>query len=569
MNKIMQHLVMLLSVIGLLSACGGSEESSSSATSPPVSTSPPPVIPLPPPTQQDAARLLQQATFGPTLTDINYVVEQGLSVWLDDQMRLPASSHLARTRYYLETDPEAQRLNAEMPWRQHRVTAWHDIAVFAPDQLRQRVAFALSQLLVVSDQGPLEQTHAGLANYYDGLAEHAFGNYRDLLEYITLSPVMGVYLSMLGNEKPDVENNIRPDENFARELMQLFTIGLTELQLNGQPKRDSLGNTIPTYDLDTIKAYAHVFTGWHFNGVTSATWRNFWNHVDFLQPMTLVPEYHAIESEKLLLNGVIVPAGTSGEAALQLALDSLFQHPNVAPFISKHLIQHLVTSNPSPGYILRIAQIFEDNGQGERGDLAAVVKAILLDEEARLPASLQPDYYGKVKEPIVRGIQIYRALGLSAPEHISMQYPNYVFNQAPLSSPSVFNFFSPTYAPVGSIRDQGLVAPELEIITDNFLIRNSNFAAMWTIYAPTPQDAVSKDRRPMSIDFARFIPQLVDPAKFIDNMALLLLAGEMSSEMHNAILAYDALARTYIDDEKRAREIVYLITSSPQFAVQR
>lgn len=214
------------------------------------------------------------------------------------------------------------------------------------------------------------------------LAADAFGNYRDLIEAVSISPIMGMYLSMLGNEQPDLERNIRPDENYTRELMQLFTIGLVKLNSDGTRRLNSQGQAVETYNQAIIEAHAHVFTGWNFSGATENAWYNWGRNYNSLEATRPVEAFHD-KSNKQLLNGVFVPAGHSAEQDLEMALDSLFEHDNVAPFISAHLIKHLLTSNPSSAYIERVSAVFNNNRKGERGDLKAVIKAILLDEEAR------------------------------------------------------------------------------------------------------------------------------------------------------------------------------------------
>jgi uncharacterized protein (DUF1800 family) len=513
---------------------------------------------------------LTQATFGPTKTEIDAVASHGIETWIEEQFDAPKSHHRAQTLAIFNADDNARIENgAELPWSGHRYAAWSEIALHGKDQLRQRVAFALSQLFVISDKSALDNSHLDIATYYDGLADYAFGNYRDLLEFVTLSPAMGVYLNMLGNEKPDEDNNIRPDENFAREVMQLFTIGLDELHLDGSLKIQD-GQPIPTYDIDTVKAYAHVFTGWHFYGTTYNTWDNWWQNRNFRNQMVLVPEYHAQDVRKALLNGVVVEAGTDGERAMQMALDSLFEHPNVGPFVARHLIQRLVTSNPSPDYIARTAQVFNDNGAGERGDLGAVVKQILLDEEARQPLADQAPEFGKIKEPLIRGIQMIRAFGIYEPNTPKPQWYDYVFNQSPLSSPSVFNFFSDSFTPAGELNEMGLVAPELEIINDTYMVRNSNHAAWWSMWTPSTQEIDAGHERAMTIDFTPFISMLQnDPAELLDYLDLVLLSGGMNDTMREAILDYDQVAKEWLSDVERVKEMTFMVTGSPQFAVQR
>ena len=380
---------------------------------------------------------------------------------------------------------------------------------------------------------------------------------------------MGVYLNMLGNEKPDLENNIRPDENYAREVMQLFTIGLDELNIDGTLKQAN-GRPIPTYDIADVKAYAHVFTGWHFAGTTAATWHRWWQNRNFFEPMELVAEYHANTAEQQLLSNMTVPAGVSGEQAMQIALDSLFLHPNVAPFVAQHLIQRLVTSNPSPAYIARVATVFNSNQNGERGQLADVVKAILLDPEARAAPSEQSPQFGKIKEPLVRGVQMVRAFGIQTVATLEPQWPEYQHNQAPLSAPSVFNFFAADFSPVGSLSDANLVAPELEIINDTFMVRNANHAAWWSLWAPTVAELDSADGRTMTIDYSVYTPMLATgPEPYIDFLNTGLLSGTMPEEMRQTLIDYDTATRSWQEDIARIKELTFLVTSSPQFAVQR
>ena len=248
------------------------------------------------------------------------------------------------------------------------------------------------------------------------LAQNAFGNYRDLIEDVTLHPAMGVYLSMLGNEKPDPVNNIRPDENYARELMQLFSIGLVELNQDGSVRLDGNDEPLPTYDQDIIEGFAHVYTGWTYAG--SPSFRNARpTPANQVVPMQLHPGFHDT-GEKTLLGGLVLPSGQGGDQDLAAALDNIFDHPNVGPFIAIRLIQRLVTSNPSPGYVSRVARVFDNNGSGVRGDLAAVVKAILLDVEARPDSPMEID--GKVKEPLLRLTQLWRSYNAAS---TSGRYP--------------------------------------------------------------------------------------------------------------------------------------------------
>jgi len=361
-----------------LAGCGGG--SGGGGNSPPP---PPPPVPI---TKAEAFQFLNQASFGATEAEAQVVINMGIESWIDDQLRQPASLHFP----FLQALPIVQPMglmNAD------RLDIWFRNALHGDDQLRQRVAFALSEILVVSQLGALNGRPYSTTSYYDVLVRNAFGNYRDLLGEVTLHPAMGVYLSMLSNEKPDVVNNIRPDENYAREVMQLFSIGLVALNQDGTVVTNDQGQPVPTYDQSIIEGFAHVYTGWTY--ANSPRFRNPpQSLVGDVAPMQLWPAFHDTGPKKIL-NGVTIPQGQSGDQDLAAALDNIFEHPNVAPFVSTRLIERLTTSNPSPEYVSRVAGVFIDNGSGVRGDLGAVVEAILLDDEARPAVPIELD--GKIK----------------------------------------------------------------------------------------------------------------------------------------------------------------------------
>ena len=534
-----------------LSACGGS----SGGGSPP----PPPPPPPPPITVAEAFQFLNQSTFGATESEALDVIGKRFEAWLDEEMNKSVSLQLP----HLRSLPRPQNL-AEL--HADRVDVWFRNVVDGPDQLRQRVAFALSEIMVVSQLGALTQAPYSVADYYDVLALNAFGNYRDLIEEITLHPAMGVYLSMLGNEKPNPALNIRPDENYARELMQLFSIGLVELNLDGTVRTDINGQPIPTYDQSIIEGFAHVFTGWHYAGAPSFELA-FRNDNNQTVPMQLYPEYHDT-GEKKVLNGVTIPAGQTGDQDLQMALDNIFNHPNVGPFMAIRLIHRLVTSNPSPGYVARVASVFNDNGMGVRGDLGAVVRAILLDEEARPDLHMEID--GKIKEPLLRLTQLWRAYDGASQSGVFPLAPAYIiFGQGPLQSPSVFNFFSPFYAPAGEIRNSGLVAPELQIATEyqNTFITNYMFllAFNWNSEAENPgEDDVL-------IDISAEMGVADDTDALIDMVVGKLLGGQVSTALRAEMVNMIDRVRTAVPDNDVAlvAEAIYFVVTSPEFAYQR
>jgi uncharacterized protein (DUF1800 family) len=508
----------------------------------------------------EAARLLQQASYGPTAATIAAATGLSAEQWVSQQLVLPATTHADK----LQNPP-----NQDRPAPVSRLETWWKIALTAPDQLRQRLAFAWSEILVVSDQGNgLNNQPVGLANYYDLLLQHGTGNsssYRQLLEQVTLSPVMGVFLSHLGNEKPDAARNIRPDENYAREVMQLFTIGLVMLEADGRPTLDAKNQTIPTYDQSIIEGFAHVFTGW----TSAGTVRFDRPKADYVSPMIAFADFHAT-GEKKLLNNTILPAGQSAQQDLAQALDNLAGHSNVAPFISKQLIQRLVTSNPSPGYVSRVSAVFANNGQGQRGDLAAVVTAILLDEEARSPDVAASSTFGKLREPLLKTSHLWRLLQSAAPSGRILTY-NLADShaQAPLQSPSVFNFFRPDYSPTTTMQQLGLVAPEQQIVTDSNALNFQNH-----LYSQTYQSIFELLNNPSQnqmlgqfTPYANILRQQGLPA-LLDHYALLLLAGEMPLQLRQ-ILTELASGLSSQSAEQQAAAVLYFILISPQYAVQR
>ena len=530
---------------GLLAAgCGGGGGGSGGAIAPVITAS-------------AAAHLLTQATFGPTPEELERVQLLGEAAWVDEQLALPATSHLEHLDAYGQGQDPASGL---------RVDTWWHMAMRAPDQLRQRVAFALSQLFVVSEvEITGAQATRGLANYYDVLARGAFGPYRRLLEDVTLSPVMGVYLSHVKNERADAARNVRPDENYAREVMQLFSIGLVELGFDGVPRRDGAGQTIPTYDQATVEGFAQVFTGWTYAGARS------WNNAprNLLEPMISFQQWHDT-SEKRLLGGRVLPAGRTAEQDLADALDVLAQHPNTGPFVCRHLIQRLVTSNPGPDYMRRVVQAWEDDGRGQRGNLGAVVRAILLDPEARRAPDLQPAEWGKVREPLLRVSALWRAFGAQpVVGRYGYQNPERELAQAPLRAPSVFNFFRPNHRPPGELSDLGLDAPETQLATETTTTATTN--RFYTLVHER-WDGVPRSLGPdeVILSLAPLRPLAGDPEALVDRVGLLLLGGRRTPpDMRQTVL--DLVRATPLTDDgtQRALEAIWIVVTSPEFAVQR
>lgn len=531
-----------------LAGCGGGSDSGPTPPPPP-----PPPVPI---TKAESNQLLNQATFGASDTEADIVISMGREDWIDDQLQKPASLQLP----HVQSVPPPQFSFQLHP---DRVDIWFRNALNADDQLRQRVAFALSEILVTSDQGALSNLPFALTDYYDILSRNAFGNYRDLIEEVTLHPAMGVYLSMLGNEKPNPTLNIRPDENYARELMQLFSIGLVELNTDGTTRLDTAGQPIATYDQAIIEGFAHVFTGWTYAGAPAFQSARPTTANQIL-PMQLYPSFHD-DGAKTLLNGTVLSAGQGGQQDLADALDNVFNHPNVGPFIAIRLIHRLVTSNPSPGYVSRVAAVFNDNGLGVRGDLAAVVKAILLDDEAHPSLAMEID--GKLKEPLLRVTQLWRAYNATSNNGGYRVGAAYIlYGQGPGQSPSVFNFFTPFYAPPGEISDSSLAAPEFQIATEyqNTLFTNVMF---FQAFVMNQTNAALQDDD-VYIDFSEEMTIADDGDALIDMVAGKLLGGEISDTLRTEIGGMLALIPT-TDTAVRAAETIYFVVTSPEYAYQK
>ncbi len=493
-------------------------------------------------------RLLTQTTYGPTLVDMNALKGTTAEDWIDAQMQLPAT--------YLSQGLDKANTSQ---WNEY-VNVWWRQGIYAPDQLRHRVAFALSQLLVVSAQSSFSEEQYGLANYYDILIRNAFGNYRDLLEEVTLNPIMGEYLSMKGNRKPEPENNVHADENYARELLQLFTIGLDQLNPDGTIKYDADGVALPTYDQDTVENYARVFTGWHYANADDFRWPS---TKDYISPMTSFPEYHD-SNEKVLLNGLVLPANQTPEQDLEMALDSVFNHPNVAPFIVKQLIQRLVTSNPTPGYVRDVAAVFDSNINGERGNLGSTVKAILMHKEARLGSELYPTTFGKVKEPLLRVSGVWRAFQPERiPDNFNYGWVHKEIQQSPLNSPTVFNFYRPDYRQPGTLNMQDLKTPELQIIDESGIITLTNRLLANTLWANN--FTADQNSKAIAINIDHEMQLVQDAEKLVDHLDRMLLGGSMSQGLRKATLTL--IANTTRDSNKVVNAI-FLIASSPEAAIQ-
>ncbi len=503
----------------------------------------------------DIVRFLEQSTFGPTPELVEHVREIGFASFLDEQFDAPASSYPTLPLYPTTRDtvacPNGSTCQRDNYTQYPTQTRFFQNALYGPDQLRQRVAFALHQIIVVSG---VEITQPSwMAPYLQTLDRHAFGNYRQLLYEITLNPAMGNYLDVNGNTRT------RPNENYAREVLQLFSIGTARLNPDGTPQLDEAGQTIPTYTQATVNDFARVFTGWRF---APAPRTGVPNYIDSMVPNEAQHDVAA----KTLLNGAVLPAGQNTRSDLDDAIDNIFNHPNVGPFISKQLIQHLVTSNPTPAYVARVTAVFDGEGSGTRGDLKEVVRAILLDPEARGDRKADPSY-GRLRHPVQFVAGILRAFGARSADGTSAS-DGYLNPQTTAMGmdvfrpPSVFSYFAPSTGVPGS---GGLRGPEFGILSTSTALARLNFVntivfSRINVGTNAPSGT--------SLDFSPLLPLAAKPASVVDWLDELLLHGTMSDAMRSSVvMAVTAVPAS--NALKRARTAAYLVLTSSQYQVER
>jgi uncharacterized protein (DUF1800 family) len=563
-----------------LTACGGggggagsSTGSNTSASITSAQTSINPSVSSTPPTETQAARFLQQAQFSASESDVTAVKSQGYVAWLNAQMNAnPAQTGWEWLLTKGQNFASATQTN-EVFYRTgyvHRMI-WNQL-IASEDQVRKRLAFALSEMMVVSAiniDGIWPQYK--IAAYWDILANNVFGNFRTLIEEISLNPFMGEFLNTRFNQKEDAASGRQPDENYAREVMQLFTIGLYELNNDGSFKTNSSGQKIETYDTNDVSNLARVFTGYDFDFSTTAKFSVSWiigamDNYDFARlRMSNKASRHSLLEKKFL--NVTIPANTDAATSLRIALDTLFNHPNVGPFFARQMIQRLVTSNPSPAYIDRVAKAFNNNGSGVRGDLKAVWRAILTDSEAlNLPSS---NSAGKIREPIIRLVQMLRTLGHKT---TNGQYELDILSseatglaQSPFMSPSVFNYFRPGYVPPNTdIASANQVAPEFQIISETTIAGYLNFIMGF----------IKNGLRDVSLDLTAHLKKAEDATTLINWLNLYLTANQLSVVTISTIkTALESVPVTASSSDTiksdRIRLAVFLIMASPQYLVQK
>ena len=540
----------LLAGSAALSACGGGGDSTPAPTPPPAPPAPGPL------SREQASRFLSQASLSSSAADIAQVQKLGPSAWLDEQFAMPRSSGYVewlQSKGYDAVDlGNTQAGSNNMLWRK---------LLSSPDVLRQRVTLALTEIIVVSISGiastPFKSFSA--AAFMDILEAQAFGSYRTLLEQVSTSTAMGAYLSFRGNRKADPNSGSQPDENYAREIMQLFSIGLLDLNLDGTPKLVN-GKTKESYTQADVSGLARVFTGWERDtSVGSADTPD-----RSIRPMVQISNRHELGSKTFL--GTTIAANTNGQQSLQLALDTLMAHPNMAPFISRQLIQRLVTSNPAPEYVARVAAVFNNNGAGIKGDMKAVVRAILLDTEARSDTNVSNPNFGKLREPLLRFIQWARTFGLTSADDSwnigDLSDPAGKLGQSPLRAPSVFNFFRPGYVPPNSgLGTAGITAPEFQITTESSVAGYVNFM----------QTSISNGVSGLRGNYSALLPLVPDSAALLAELNVLLAAGQLSTATLATLkTALDSInTSTTAGQNNRLYAALTLVMAAPEYIAQK
>lgn len=555
--------------------------------------------------QLRATQFLQHATFGPTEADVDRLskrmmqigVTQAAEEWIENQFSLPITSQEDLAEQMVIADGFGATQSG-INIRRYRYHAWWHIALTSEDQLRQRMAWALIQICAIGETGSnfnnenAGQTGRGrwlgMSNYYDMLLENSFKTYRDVIGGVTFHPIMGVWLSHLRNRKANPSANTFPDENYAREVLQLFTIGLYELNSDGTHRRDPQGESIATFDNTTIETFARLFTGLTYaqsRSIGSGT-------VNFEEPMMMFDSQHD-KNPKDVFGGVTLPGNVNGVMDINAGLDNILNHPNVGPFICRRLIQRFVRSNPSKGYLSRVVAKFNDNGQGTRGDLKAVIKAILLDQEAwdgirmvrrsnpwRLEVSGQGTERSRLQEPMLAYTNFLRRYA-STTDYINGWYMinslSFNWGQYPYGSPSVFNFYLPDFQPAGEITqyegsrnipDGSIFAPEFQLLDAVYANRTPNRYRADAVNESTTHTLLNNDnglkRCAIGYDFSKESSLAGDPAALVEHLDKTLCCGTMTDVARQALV--DAISISS-NQSNRYRAALAGVLSSPAFVI--
>ena len=512
--------------------------------------------------EPDARRFLDQAAFGATEASLKTAMAGSRADWLKQQFALPASDYSG----FKYVDPNSSKgCPTGAPatcFRDHYTVfplqlQFFQHALTGNDQLRQRTALALSEILVASGQ-QIRQPYA-MANFQRIFLSNAFGNFRTILREVTLSPAMGNYLNMANNDKPNPARGTEPNENYAREVLQLFSIGLVQLNPDGSTRLDKAGQPIPAYDQEAVEGFAHAFTGWTYParpGVASR-WTN---PVNYDGPMVAVAAHHDTGA-KTVLGGVMLPANQSAEADLEAAIDVIFKHPNVGPFIGRQLIQQLVTANPSPAYVARVTAAFNGGGGTPRGDMKAVLTAILLDSEASAPKA--PTTFGKLREPVLQLLRLFRVLG-GRSDGVWLQQQAAALGQPVFSPPTVFSFFSPDYA----------LPTDAQLDGPAFGLYNAGtaFALSGALTTALSANGVAADTTVAGssgsrIDLNAWLPLAAKPADLTAQINRVLFAGRMSPALQQAV-ARAAVIDPATNPAARVRAALFLAVMAPEHLVE-
>src|SRR5574337_1237214 len=578
-----------LSAAALLAACGGGGGSDAGASggsaAPNAGLTPGQYRYTAPASDEDAARFLLQVQFSASDAEIAAVRSQGYAPWLAAQLGAASQTGVQwlDARGYNAVDGNTyfdQSYPGDfMIWQQ---------LMKSPDAVRKRLALALSELFVVSINGITgDWTSYAIAQYWDVLVQGTQGTFRALLEEITLNPAMGLFLNTKGNQKENAAGR-QPDENYAREVMQLFTIGLAQLNPDGTPRLGADGQSIPTYAQADVSNLARVFTGWDLDtsgggGTAYGSNRTIYPTSRATRRMVLTASRHSTLAATFL--GTTVPANTDGATALKVALDALAGHPNVGPFIARQMIQRLVTSNPSPGYVARVAAAFNDDGHGVRGSMKSLFAAVLLDDEARGPGGLADPSFGKLREPMLRFVQWGRTFGLESARGSwkldDQSDASYRLGQSPLHAPSVFNYFRPGYVPPSTaIAASHLVAPEFQLANESTVgayltymqdkVRNG-----FKVDSPdVPQHTYTSYVTDIAASYANELPLATDAAALVRRLNLLLCAGQLGGSTQNQIVnALNATPVTASSSSSarldRICAAVLMVMASAEYLVQK
>lgn len=609
----------LLASAALVVACsggGGGTVPTDPVTVAPPSPPPPPPPPSPPPpppppvtsgkfsTAQTTSRFLTQATFGPSAQRVDALVGTDVSDWLLAEFNKPVSFVVPEMQAFIARHDEEGDHN-ELIGNVTTHSFWRN-AISGDDQLRLRMSYALSQILVVSTFGGelLSDIPQPVAYYQDILQTHAFGNYRDLLEAVTYSPAMGHYLTYMGNQKGDPMTGRMPDENYAREILQLFTIGLVQLNPDGTPVLGANGQPVEIYTNADVTGLARVFTGLDLADADRSSDADDDDPPDsFLLPMQIVPENHSDRAKTFL--GTTIPAGTPGAESIDAALDHIMAHPNVGPFVGRQLIQRFTSSNPDPDYVRRVAETFDRGtyqlpngtliGDGRKGDLRATLSAVLLDPDNQLDGALASSGFGKVREPVLRFTHWARLFEIDAqtPEYVNEIYDTTdpsTLSQHPYRSKSVFNFYRPGYVAPGTQSGAlGMTVPELQIVNASSTPGFINFMSFMIFRASEDieieeiRQTFTEARFPFDEARARasFIPDYASEMALADDPAALVAVldsemayGTLSEETKAGLItAVSAIQMDDADDLEgrllRVQYAVLMILTSPDYLIQR